>query len=292
MPSSEAEARIRRLMARLQQAENRTRSVEDQIFRTRQNLAGFYQIGVNSRCTTTITGKVVGGDAAATGLAGSTLHVVGHTSGEDYGTFSLPAGTYSLDLQLDPTDTSLDLTATGPGVRFTTGSVITRSIPSQCASNALANIQATPATGYHYLTGSLACQYPIKNTLTAQELQIFGTGVINWVGSWSFLCAPVTSQPGTGCGSAVATAVVLFFADSVSPVLQYPKASLTACPVAATCPSPSGPTVGSMLGAVTLTPAITCPDNSTLFQVVFTGTIPAGNLFYPPGPITVKFFEV
>jgi hypothetical protein len=47
MSFSEAEARIRRLSARLQQAEYRMAVAQDQALRTRQGVAGFFQVGAD-----------------------------------------------------------------------------------------------------------------------------------------------------------------------------------------------------------------------------------------------------
>jgi len=292
MSMGETEARIRRLHARLGQAEARTESLTDRSGRLEQNLAGFFQVGADfGGCTTTITGKIIGGDAAAAPLAGSTLTITGVGTGIAYGTFVLSSGTYSIGLSLDPADTTLALVATGPGARFTTGTPVNRGV-TLCATNALANVQATPAAGYHYFTGAAACQYPVKNTLSWTESALFGAGTLTWAaGAWSFLCQNHTSVPGGLCGISVTAGIYLGFDDGVITNLTYPTAGPgNNCPAASLCPS-AGFAIGSWNYGFTVTRSITCPDNVTLFAVTFSGTVPAGHIWLPAGPWSIIYYE-
>jgi hypothetical protein len=298
MSFSEAEARIRRLMSRLQQAEHRTSVVQDQILRTRQGIGGTYQTGFQQRCTTTITGKIVGGDAAAAGLAGSTLQVLGHTTANDYGTFSLPLGTYSIAIHLDPTDTSLDLVATGPGTRFTIGSPVTQPV-TQCTSNALANIQATPASGYHYMTGLNACQWPLKNTISYSEATVFGTGTLTYnagTGLWSQNCSLFNTHAAGTCAAASNVPVRIGFTAAGTEQFQCLRSTTTGCPVTGVCGTvPGGTTLGTMGNGISgLARAYTCPNATTLFSVTITANVSSASEFWPSGTgsLSITYFEV
>src|SRR4051812_13259924 len=129
-------AELREFIRRLDIEDRNLSLMRGQTRAIREGIRNLYAdgLGGSNACLTTISGKVIGGDAAATGLASSTLQITGHVSGTNYGTFALPAGTFALSLILNAADTSLDLIATGPGTRFTTGPTANRSI-SQCGTN-------------------------------------------------------------------------------------------------------------------------------------------------------------
>jgi hypothetical protein len=289
MATSETEARIRRLHARLGQAEHRTETLAGRTGRLSQNLVGFNQVGADfGGCTTTITGKVIGGDAAAAGLAGATLDVTGHVSGIAYGTFALAAGTYAIDLSLDPADTSLDLVATGPGARFATNTALNQPV-TRCDANALADIQATPATGYHYMTGVQACQYPLKGVLSYSDSSI-GTGTATWDGTRWTDCKVAASRAAGACAAGVNAAVFLNFNTNGTASGSFAAATSGGCPTASTCAT-VGPTTGGFGTGVGGHTAKTCPDNTpTLFSMTFPhtiGTVNGAAMFDPAGSITI-----
>ncbi|AGA28374.1 hypothetical protein [Singulisphaera acidiphila] len=145
-----------------------------------QQLAISWAVAGRRGCTTTFTGKVVGSPAlGATELPGSSIRIVGRQSGLDYGTFSLPLGTYSIDLILDPADFSFDLYAIGPGTRFNQSPApVTQYLQtSQCRPTTFAPITCTPATGYRYWSGP--CSFPVATTLNWTS-SLHGSGTLIW----------------------------------------------------------------------------------------------------------------
>lgn len=151
----------------------------------RQNMRDAWATaGGRNPCFTTISGKVC--STVGIPIPGSTLSVVGHASGTNYGTFTLAAGTYSLNLRLDTSDTSLDLTANGPGSRFGSAISFTRTV-SQCSpSNAIPDITPTAASGYSYHNWFA---FPIANSLSLLD-SLFGAYVAAGPNPW------VTPNPG------------------------------------------------------------------------------------------------
>src|SRR4051812_8229300 len=61
-------------------------------------------LGGSNACVTTLSGKIIGGDAAQSPLLDSQLGIVGAVTGTDYGTFLVPTGEYEIGLVLDPAD--------------------------------------------------------------------------------------------------------------------------------------------------------------------------------------------
>lgn len=285
MSLSVAEERIRRLMTRLAANEHRTRVVEDRILRARQDLAGFYQVGAGRGCTTTIEGKIVGGDNVLP-LPGSTIQVTGHASAIDYGTFLSVDGTYSIAIILDASDASLDLVITGPGPRFTAKPPVTVSV-MKCDINPLANIRAQPATGYYYLSGPETCPYPIGETLNyVHSLHGSGTMIFTSSPSWLTPCLDVTSFAAGSCAS-VNTILRIVMLQTMNLIFGYHNTSGLPCPTAAVCPT--GTTANGNLTA-TIT-AKQCPSLTDNFDITYTiagGTEP---WFHGPADQTFRLFE-
>ena len=190
----------------------------------------------SNACLTTISGKVIGCDAAQAPLASSQLRVVGHTTGTAYGTFSVTSGTFALALVLNPADTSLDLYATGPGVRFAESPARIRAI-TQCTTNAVAAVAAAPATGYHCTSEFV---YPLADTLTLVD-SVYGTRACTYVGpNWlTATINEVTLGSGT-CPSA--TTPLTFLVQNASSLQVSPFwKSVTSV----SCPNLAGPSTGS-----------------------------------------------
>lgn len=275
--------------------ERRTSNVLAKLGRVGQQLQGVRSGGFGL-CSTTISGSVIGGDGG-TVLPNSQVQIVGHTSGTDYGTVAAAAGTFSATLTLDPADTSVDLHVTGSGIRFTTGPAITRSI-TQCASNPLGSLQATPAAGYAYLTGSIRCLLPIATTLN-WSITYIGSGTLTFGNS---VCvSPITSQA-TGGGSpcpSVNTAVLVLFDVGIPGQIQYYGTGTGLggdCPTPKSCPGGAGffyNPLDPSWAALTSTSA-TCPtdpNSSTGFHHTRAYNAFSSNRIFPAGPVIMDFQE-
>lgn len=245
------------------------------------------------RCLTTITGRIIGGDSPATPLAGATIQVTGHTSGINYGTFAATDGTYAIPLMLDPSDTSIDVVATGPGIRFTAGSPVNRSTPTsgRCQVISLADIKATPASGYQYVGGGLpACKLPVKSTLNYTSPTIGDGTIVMGVP----ICMQWTSRTTANCTTSRITALQLQFSPNSGVSFIYWATGIGLggeCPVTQTCPG--GP--GFFRPCLpTITSSQTCPtdpDSSTGYSFLITTTIPTNHVLFAPGPFTLEFYE-
>lgn len=186
MPFSESEARIRRLTARLTEIEYEVQRLKENRGKISQDLAQVFS-ALSSTCLTTIDGKVIGCLATPTALPGSSIHVFGNTSGFDYGTYSLGAGTFLLGLYLLSSDTSLDFIVTGPGARFVASGTQTRSV-THCTTNTLADLTKALATGY--LCNAALCNFPIATTLSVTDSRFGATTVTSGGGDWVHVGAP------------------------------------------------------------------------------------------------------
>ena len=243
--------------------------------------------GGSNMCLTTIEGRIIGGDAAATGLAGSSVRVEGFFTGIDYGTYFTASGDYSIPLILDAAESgALKLFVTGPGVRFATSAahVVTA---TPCVVFSVPDIQATPATGYNYTVGTIACQYPIKTTLQYVN-SLYGAGT--YIGFFGSGCQNVTSFAAGSCGS-VATTISFAFQTNLTIVMGWNRVLATGCPQAQNCSTiPLGHNSSAAFGPSLIT-SMVCPDNSTLFDA--TWTIPGGSnpLFHGPSDQTHRVYE-
>ncbi len=267
---------------KLREIDHRVRVVTQRFARVQQ-IVSRVVVSPQPICTTTIAGKIIGGaQGVASPLANSTIEVYGHSTGNNYGTFTATSGTYSIDLRLDPSDTSLDLYVTGPGSRFVRSSVHTVSVTTRCTSNTLANIQATPATGYRYITASGGCQYPVSETLTFVDSR-YGSFTITWNGTfWTSGCQNETT-PATACAS-VNTAMT-FIMSGLSISIGYAALGAGGCPIAASCPyTGSQDSINATASAIT---SQQCPGASTSFDVTwqFTATKTHG------GTATIRVHE-
>jgi hypothetical protein len=291
MAFSEAEARIRRLMARIQQAEYRAATVQDKILRTRQDIAGFYQTNFN-QCMTTFEGSVVGAPGVSLPIPNSTVQIIGHVTGTDYGTFPATDGTYSIGIPLSVSDTSVDIVVTGPGVRFTASSATNVAGITRCGTKTVGSITAAPSSGYIYLSNSAVrgCNFPVNRTLKVTEPVHVGTGVTiaNWPGG-NFVCSQQTSNVTTACTTAITTAFYARFDITNFPSLLYPSIVSGGCPDPKAC----GAAAFAFSNALPLggTVTKTCPDETTKFSMTYAVTVPANHLWYPAGPLSITYEE-
>jgi hypothetical protein len=289
MSFSEAEARIRRLSARLGDAERRAAAAADRTLRTRQDAAGFNQKTLADRCLTTLNGRIIGGLASP--LPGSSLRVVGHTTGADYGTYPAPAGTYSIPLSIPATELSLDLTAYGPaGARFDPAGTTVNRAYSRCVVNAIPALRAPAAAGYTYLLGAApdGCAYPIANTLNWSD-SLHGSGVATLGGfGWNSGCVTISSFAFATCPARATTPVFFIMRDNLTASIFYWGPFTTnSCPIDASCPTTSGFQFESPHPIAQIV-ARTCPDDVAKFDCTWAANDQA---FHNSAAHTIRFWE-
>lgn len=294
---------------KLREAEYRISRLQTRYTGLEQNLMWLQP--PNNRCSTTISGKIVGGlFGLNTALPGSTIQVIGHVTSEDYGTYTATDGTYSIGIDLDPADTSLDLVVTGPGSRFAPSSPVNRSITPCSGSNTLTNILATPAIGYRYwgdgtTSGGGWCLYPIKESLDYDDTAgggFFGTGTFPWDSvnkRYGTLNQSRTSRTGVTCPSATVDTQLYVPDLSGSWNVSMPYRAGTVVSPTSSCPAMPGTQNVGMVGGffpyITTSYSITCPDGgSTGFSFTFHWTVPgtsANHPWFPPGAYSITFTE-
>lgn len=287
---------------RLDQLERRTTALD-------QGIRNLWTdgLGGSNACLTTLNGTITGG-LAPTGsvyvpMPNTSLRVVGHTSGIDYGTYSVSTGTYSLSLILDPSDTSLDLYPFGPvSPRFNSASPLVYTQPiTQCGTNAMAAVIPPAAPGYGYLihsfSGTFACQYPV-GVLDWTDSRIgsgtttlvnFGPAGISALGSWLSACLTSNTFAAAPCVARATVPMMFSMLVDGRALVNYMAASIGGCPVAGTCPG-----VGIGNGSFTYAPVLitskTCPsfDLSTKFDCTwFTND----QLLHNSASHTIRFYE-
>jgi hypothetical protein len=207
----------------------------------------------------TITGKVIGCATGGVAMADSTIHIVGHQTGTDYGTWPVPTGTYTISYYRDPGDSSLDIVATHASARFGTGPVTNTS-----ASGALANVPLAPAAGYSCCPP--LCNYPLANTLSVQDGRIGNDTITHGAGGASAI--------GVGFSASCWTSGV-----GANPIHALDDGAARW----------GGKLGASTTGTVNFPGAATCPDlGGTKFDITYTWGSNTGP--YLIGD-TVRFFE-
>lgn len=308
MAMGETEARIRRLASRLKQAEYRAGVAQDQIMRTRQGIAGFFQVGAGSGPPTTLNGRIIGGlEITQTPMPDTALRVEGATTLTDYGTYSVPTGIYSLAISgVDPTDTTLNLYPAGPvSPRFTGATPLAYPKAITVNSvNAISPVIPPAAPGYAYLfeatAGTAACLYPV-GSLDWSDTK-FGTGssTLNFAGpygfgpssQWESPCFTTNSYATIGpgaCSAQATTPVAMLLTSNAASNILFKAIS----PGVNNCPAPGGctGTLGQILplagGFIT---SMTAPsfDLTTKFDYTWFGT---NQLFHNSASRTVRWYE-
>jgi hypothetical protein len=234
-------------------------------------------------CTTTITGTIYGGLESTTPgvpwvpMPNTTLKVVGYTTGNVYGIFDIPTGNYSIDLHLNPSDSSLKLWVLGPSSpRFasTYGATPTiTTLVTQCASNAIPYMQPALAPNHFWFQGSAANGgqlYPIYSNggLPYTDSRLGGgvSSVCRLVDTyaWTFNAATYTA----------ATNVPMFFQYNSNQAHAVYKGTdqFNRQPKTGTCPVTTQ--WDYVMGASSDISSVTSPavDYSTTWQVTFACT--------------------
>lgn len=307
MSLSVAEERIRRLMARLSASEHRAAVVQDRILRTRQDLAGFYQVGAGRGCVTTIVGMIVGGQEF-TPMPNTKLKVVGHQTATIYGTFDLPTGEYSIELTLDPADTQLEFSTLGPvSPRFSTTFGITSGVsylpylvfPTDdseasivpCAANAIPRLKPPVPANTFYITGpstgglgQVGYLYPIYRG----PIQVSVSDSV-WGVSYASTCE-LRDTYATDLYPAVNDVPSYFtYGGGIASAAYQPVSSFNHAPATGTCPISGGGwsvTCGEQTDITSEThPGV---DFSTLWQITWNCS---DQMFHNGGPATLQFYE-
>lgn len=192
MPFGNPEARLRRLGGRVGGLEQDVRVLRDRYGKIAQDLAALGGgVGSSNTCVTTVEGRVIGCLLTPTPLPGSTIQIVGHTTGFDYGTYALATGEFSLGLYLMDDDGGLDISVWGPDpTRHAVGTTLDVDF-LRCDSDNLGDFQVPPASGYH--CAPYFCAWPIADTLDVVDSR-YGSDTATYVGApvWR---APFASNP-------------------------------------------------------------------------------------------------
>jgi hypothetical protein len=177
------EAELRAFIARIKGAETEQQLLKRQVLALEQ---GVRDVWADGRGTTGryrsvhLFGLMEACDGSA--LAGSSLRLVGHETGIDYGTYNLPAGTFDFDLVIDERDfvTAFNGYTTGPSSRWAVDGG-PEGVPS--GTSFAFPVTAIPATGYHCFGGRSVpqCAVPLAGALTLADK--YGTTTINY-GGW------------------------------------------------------------------------------------------------------------
>lgn len=280
------ESELRELIRRLQLNDDRLLSVNRRVVAIGQGVRDLQAFGgspITNIVSASLNLQVVGCLATPTPLPNSTIDIVGHTTGNDYGSHTLAAGTLALTLFLDPADTSLDFYAGGPGVRFGTAPVDTRAL-----TTSLISLSAFPASGYHCHP---LWNYPINDSLVRVD-SVYGTRTQTWavVGSDVGHFGPPTSITAAASGLCPGGSTTLTeFFGRVSTRLQY---RLSSAASGTLCPGPGGgpTTLGAADALLTVTTAPTATAKLDLIWNI-PGTGSPANQLYGGSSATVRIFE-
>jgi hypothetical protein len=258
MANSETEARIRRLHARAAAVEHRVDNLGDRTGRLVQNLAGFTQVGATfGSCVSIIKGRISGFDSLNSPVPGSTVQILGGTSGIDYGTYAAPTGDFEIPISTDASDISINLIVTGPSPWFVPSNPYFFNMGSaRCgvgtygySSPSGPVLPGKAAAGYKQMTNPVQAGgwvefdsvFPLAETLNYSH-SLFGTGTMVSAGGgihygpcvdYSFPSFTYSGSP-TSC-AAVSSPVKVCLYHEGHFTLAYVSGGLSSCPVASTC---------------------------------------------------------
>lgn len=246
-------AELRRFIERLKLMEDDSRTMKRDLIVLRQGMRDLWTETSGIKVSvTTLNGRIVGGlTVSNTPMPDTSLRIEGATTGTDYGTYSVPTGIYSLDLVIDPSDTSVNLYPAGPvSPRFAGATPLAYAQSISVGSvNTMAAVTPPAAAGYGYILetvgGSFACLYPVGSLAWTDSLigsgtaaaAGFGTGGIGAGGIWLSACQLGNSFLAGACPARIGVPLSFVMNQQAQAGIRYNTVSgVNPCPALAACP--------------------------------------------------------
>jgi hypothetical protein len=246
-----------------------------------------------TRCTTTVSGTILGGGNLP--LPFATVKFIGDTTGADYGTATADgSGDYTIDLQVDQADASID-GHVGPTPRMddtVAGNTLGLPPGVRCGTPTLDPV-GTPGADYTYMstdpTDPVPTAFPLKKVMRGTD-SVYGSPfdvTFDTISGpeWA-ACVAGIAYPGHASGPTCPSSTtalhynVLWSGSDFVLTIQAP--TLGSCPTFGSCITPSLTTfVTVFAGGVWIEPTFA----GTKFSVTF--TIPAGTLYPTGGTFTL-----